>query len=370
MPLAGGSLDPQDIVGRDGIVTEMHALLARGVDIVITDPRRMGKTCLLERFSYLTRAPWTTIKIDYEGVQTANEFLNRTIDGLRAHEPLRSRVTKSVGSFMENVELGAGPLKVSAAFRQRPPSELLDVAVLRIDSLVKGDERLVLALDEVPLAIENIAKRGTAISADTLLQALRRLRQQTTGIRWIVTGSVGFHHVLRLAGSTEGAINDLANIACGPLDPLWARELATMLLRGIEVEFDDETVTAMVVTSGGIPYHLHHIANTLRGLVGACTADSVVMAWDAFVHDRDQSRAFTHLLTRIRDYYGVNEASAFKILDAIARSDGPMSATCFEGDDGILDDLVDDHYLLDTPRGLVWRYPVLRDVWMIRRRLA
>lgn len=223
----------------------MRELLARGVDIVINDPRRMGKTCLLDRFAYLTRPPWATVKIDYEGVQAAEEFLRRTIDGLRAHEGFRSRVIESVKSFMDNVEVGAGPLKVNVAFQSRLPSELLNDAIVRIDERLNGDERLVVALDEVPLAIENIARSENPLSADTLLQSLRRLRQNTKRIRWIVTGSVGFHHVLRMAGTTEGAINDLVNVPCGPLDQLCARELATMLFRGIEADFNDATVTAL-----------------------------------------------------------------------------------------------------------------------------
>jgi len=191
MPLTGGSMDPRDIVGRDGTVEEMRSLLARGGDIVINDPRRMGKTCLLDRFAYLTRPPLATVKIDYEGVKTSDEFLRRTIDGLRAHEDIRSRVIKSVKSFMDNVEVGAGPLKVNVAFQNRSPSELLNEALVRVDARLKGEERLVLALDEVSLAVENIARNETPLSASTLLHALRQLRQNTQHIRWIVTGSAG-----------------------------------------------------------------------------------------------------------------------------------------------------------------------------------
>jgi hypothetical protein len=374
MPLAGGSLDPRDIVGRDVAVREMQALVARGADIVINDPRRMGKTCLLDRFAYLTRPPWAAIKIDYEGVLTADQFLNRTIIGLRGHEPLRARVIKSVRSYMDNVEVGAGPLKIAAAFQGRSPSELLDTTIQRVDELLTGDERLVLALDEVPLAIENIAKNEKPLIADALLQTLRRLRQSTNGIRWIVTGSVGFHHVLRLAGSTEGAINDLVNVSCGPLDQLWAQELASMLLRGIEADFDEQTVMALVELSGGIPFLLHHLANVLRGLAGPCTAVSVTEAWDTFVNDRDLSKAATHLLTRIGDYYGEHGPVAFEILDAVAMAPTPISASSisarFESGGQILDYLVDDHYLTDTPLGLAWRYPVLRRIWVTRRRLV
>jgi hypothetical protein len=367
-------MDPQDIVGRDTTIEEMRERLARGVDLVINDPRRMGKTCLLDRFAYLTRPPWTCVKIDYEGVQTSEAFLRRTIEGMRAHERLRTRVADSVKSYMDNVEVGAGPLKVAAAFQGRSPSDLLDMTVSRVDERLRGDEQLVMALDEVPLAVENIANTEGPHSADTLLQTLRRLRQRTKGIRWIVTGSVGFHHVLRLAGTTEGAINDLVNVPCGPLDRLWAGELAAMLLRGIEADFDDRTVAALVETSGRIPFLLHHLANLLRPLEGPCTEASVDGAWNEYVHDRDQSKAATHLLTRIAGYYGTRATTAENVLDLLAMSLEPVAAAGIvndvEGARDVLDDLVDDHYLKDTSEGLTWRHPVLRRIWITRRRLG
>jgi hypothetical protein len=357
----------------------MRELLAGGGDIVISDPRRMGKTCLLDRFVFMTGPPWMAIKIDYEGVQTADEFLHRTIDGLRGHDRMRAQVIEAVKSFMDNVEVGAGPLKVKTVFQHKSASELLDITVSRIDETLKGDQRLVLALDEVPLAIENIARNKTdskegPLSADTLLQTLRRLRQRTKRIRWIITGSVGFHHVLRLAGSTEGAINDLSNIACGPLDLLWARELATMLLRGIGADFDEQTVTELVEISDGIPFFLHNLVLLLRDSYGPCTAASVQTAWASFLADRDQSRAATHLLTRLLDYYGESTAAAEKILDIVAMAAEPMpAATLIETVGGglqLLDGLVDDHYLIDTPRGVGWRYQSLRQIWITRRRLS
>lgn len=367
-------MDPEDIVGRDAVIAEMRSLLGRGVDVVISDPRRMGKTCLLDRFVYLSRSPWIAIKIDYEGVKTTDEFLRRTVEGLRAHDRLRSRVVASVKSYIENIEVGAGPLKVAATFQGRLPADLLDTTVLRMDERLNAPERLVLALDEIPLAIENIAGNEGPLSADTLLQTLRRLRQRTKHIRWIVTGSVGFHHVLRVAGTTEGAINDLVNVACGPLDVLWARELARMLLRGIEADFDEATVIALVETSGGIPIFLHHLANLLRGVHGCCTPQSVQVAWETFVNDRDQSRAATHLLTRLDTYYGEGANPAKRVLDMVAKSAEPIPAETILDSIAsvpeVIDNLVDDHYLIDTPQGLEWRYPVLRRIWVVRRRLS
>lgn len=379
-PQAGGSLDPRDIVGRDALVDELFDLLQHGVPVLVTDPRRMGKTCLLDRVVFRTRDPWTTVKIDYEGVTTVDEFLRRTIEALRTYQSLRSRVVDSVKALLDNVEVEAGHVTVAAAFRSRPASDLLETALSRIDDRLLGDELLVLALDEVPLAIENIAKAEGPGPADALLQALRRLRQRhRSRIRWIVTGSIGFHHVLRLAGTTEGAINDFESVLCGPLDQDMASVLATKLLHGIEVEFGDEAVHALVEASGGIPFLSHYLAHALRGVEGTCTATQVRAAWRGFVQDRDRSRAMTHLLTRIDDYYGNHTPLAYRVLDLTAMADGPLAfpalVAALHAEDQldivrqIVDDLVDDHYLSGPSTGLRWRYDVLREIWIVRRRL-
>ena len=60
-----------------------------------------------------------------------------------------------------------------------------------------GDEELHIASKEGPDA------------ANHLLQTLRSLRRQGSRLRWIVCGSVGFHHVLRQCNATEGVVNDV-----------------------------------------------------------------------------------------------------------------------------------------------------------------
>jgi hypothetical protein len=382
-PQAGGSLDPVLVLGRDELVESMRSRLAAKVPLLITDPRRMGKTCLLDRLVFLTDDPWTAAKINYEGVTSVDGFLRRTMESLRHHQGFGHRALDAMRAFVENVEIEAGPLKLATTFNARPRYELFETIVGRVDDQLHGDECLILAFDEVPLAIENIVKHESPAAADALLQALRRLRQRSDSrIRWIVTGSVGFHHVLRLAGTTEGAINDFENVLCGPLDDGWARELAAALLRGIEVDFDEEAVEALVETSGGIAYLVHHLAHTLRGLNAPCTSMSVRDAWEAFLHDRDHSRAVTHFLTRIPDYYRDDTVLANRLLDMTALEPQALSFTDLlafafstpteadiETGRRVVDLLVDDHYLRDGAAGLEWRYPVLREIWAVRRRL-
>ena len=183
-------------------------------------------------------------------------------------------------------------------------------------------------------------------------------------------GSVGFHHVLRQCGATEGVINDLVNLPLGPLEPADASELAQRLLLGIERGSDEQAVAALVEHSGAIPYLVHALAHRLHDTGrGSVSVDDVAAAFGDFMDDRDDSRAVTHLLTRLAPFYGDRVMAAEEILDRVAVA-GSATTTEIGADGRLLDDLVDDHYLIERGGVLSWRYDVLRRIWMHRQRLG
>ena len=87
--------------------------------------------------------------------------------------------------------------------------------------------------------------------------------------------------------------------------------------------------------------------------------------------DRDESRAVTHLVTRLDPLYGDRVTAAEALLDRIAMEERVGTADLkSEAGDGLLDDLIDDHYLLERRGVVTWRYEVLRRIWAHRRRLG
>ncbi len=377
-PQPGSPIDARNAVGRGAVITNARTLLDHGNDLVLTDPRRMGKTVLLD----LLRMTWgdEVVKIDYEGTTTSREFLLRTVTALSAHQSVPRRAVKTLASWFDGIEASAMGVTLKKETAGRPVTVLLHDAIRAVDAHLDG-RRLVVAMDEVPLAILNVAKHEDPHEAHAVLQVLRKLRREGRGIRWIVCGSVGFHHVLRRCGATEGAINDLVPLPLGPLDDPEAERLAHRLLLGVRREPEERdregVLTAMVERSGGIPFLLHQLGHLLGGLGrGPATTADVAAAFDAFVDDRDSSRAITHLLTRLDDYYEERAPEAASILDHVARR-GPTPARSILATPAsdrattmsILDDLVDDHYLRESADQLSWRYDVLRRIWIRKQRL-
>lgn len=369
-PQPGSTLDPESAVGRQATSARARHELLDGNNLSLSDPRRMGKTVWLDMFCRDPGEGMTAVKVDFEGAGTREEFLLRTVDALRAHAGLPRQVMAKLRAMFDGVEAAVGPVAVKAGLRTRTPTELLGLTMDCVEHHADDGNVFVIAMDEVPIALHNVANNEGGAAAGELLQKLRELRQRGGPLRWIVSGSIGFHHVLRLCGATEGAVNDLINLPLGPLARSEAQVLAERLLVGIGRAPGAGTVDALLDDSDCIPFFIHALAHRLEDAgTGTVSARHVRDAFAAFADDRDESRAATHLVTRIDLYYGGDAAAAKAILDdvAIARM---VEAERVGAEAKLLDLLIDDHYLAEQRGALSWRYDVLRRIWMRRRRLT
>jgi hypothetical protein len=338
-----------------------------GNNLGLNDPRRMGKTVWLDKFCDDPGEGFEAVKIDYEGVLTAQEFLLRTVSELGRHRSLPKQALTKLTALFDNVEFTTGPVTIKPGVSTRTPTDLLDETIRSVDTHLAEGALLVIAMDEVPIAIGNITRNEGADSANHVLQTLRGVRRSGSRIRWIVCGSVGFHHILRQCGATEGVVNDLVNLPLGPLEASEARELAERLFLGIKREAGEDAVAAMVEQSGCIPFLVHALAQRLYNAgTGPVSGDDVARAFVEFMDDRDDSRAVSHFGTRLHPLYGDEAEEAEAILDRVA-VDG---TTALRGDQRLLDSLIDDHYLVERERVISWRYDVLRRIWIHRRRLG
>jgi hypothetical protein len=149
-----------------------------------------------------------------------------------------------------------------------------------------------------------------------------------------------------------------------------AAELARRLLLGIQRPGDDHVIAAMVERSGSIPFLVHALAHRLHDADdGPVSTDDVATAFVAFMDDRDDSRAVTHLVTRLDPLYGDRAPAAEQLLDRVAIAN-TIDISDVAAPDALVDDLIDDHYLIERDGAIRWRHDVLRRIWIHRRRLA
>jgi len=379
-PNTGGGLTPEETVGRDQLVAELFERLLHG-SVRIEDPRRMGKTTTLKLLASKSTEDTPVVYLSVQGHATVDDVVLEIARALHSHLPRVARFAEVWAGFFDKATLDTGLVKFEASLSRVSAigklAQLLDALSSRFP-----DGRLVIAVDELPWAISNIARGGDTKTqgpavAGSFLQALQRLRDNYPAIRWILAGSIGFHHVLRLAGETSAVLTGLAPFSCGPLDEQHSDELVERLFSGVKIYgVDPAVVSEITKTSGAIPFIAHHVVE-LFAQRSTHTTNDVEAAFEAFVHDRSRSAELTHLLQRLDTYMTEDDAAvAEQVLDQCSTPDEHSFASLCELVEGdrksllqMVNWLIDDHYLVETAHGFAWRYDVLRRVWAARRRL-
>jgi len=181
-PQPGSDRDPANFVGRAAITSQARKRLQVGANLLLTDPRRMGKTFWMHTFAAREKR-FHCYFIDYEGVFTVNDFLIRTADALVKGGKLPTRAFQKLKTIFDNCDIEiSSPITIKSYHRQTSPHVLLTDILSTLD----GEENDVIPLvmmDEVPMAVNNIAEREGAGAAEEILQTLRALRQKTTRVR-------------------------------------------------------------------------------------------------------------------------------------------------------------------------------------------
>lgn len=379
VPRPGGTPLPSEVLGRDDLIIELCKELRGGTNFILSDPRRMGKTALLIRLCNEPGDDITAVHMSLEGIDTLKDAIETMLSELLKHAGLKKRISKTLEQWLDKAQLDLGYASLEASPPDsRMPLVALEKVIIAVDDSLNEGELLVVAVDEVTRVLDNLCKNDPH-QASLLLQVLNRLRSRTKSrVRWILTGSVGFHHVIRQAGETEGIMANAETLDLGPLTFTGATRLAASFFAGIEREADDDVIEAIVNRTDGIPFFMQHITKALRGSDDPVTVDEAEAAWIDFINDRSKSAPSTHLVTRLDPYYD-DPKLVKEILDHFALSTEPVTfeemVATFSSDaidrDGLVvlvDSLVDDHYLDGSGEG--WRYQSLREIWIARRRLA
>lgn len=371
-PNPGGIGSPDSLVGRERELARLQEAVVNG-GAHVTGERRMGKTMLVKKLQDELSGTVTAIYVSAE-TSSVDLFGDRLLDALRKNRVISPRISRWEAEIGGEAKLSVGVFgitlhgKASRARDSSPAPEGLDVLDLLANA---GVGPVVLIIDE----ITHLCHALGPDAAQELLSGLRS-RRQSGGVPLVISGSIGLHHALHDLRS----VNDLWVVQVGPLARDEAVVLAARLLLGIGVEPTPRLVARLLAETSSIPFYLHAVIDRLRdradldveAVVEACLADD---SWHT-----------THYVTRIREYYGVdNEEVVLTMLDAVAIASQPLRVDALLGlvqaadlprrvtrreliD--LLDKLEKDHYLTRTGDGDRMSSPLLARIWRYHRRLS
>lgn len=377
-PNPGGSLHPDQVLGRDLLVDRYWRFLDQQ-SLALFSPRRVGKTSILRRMEHLAPRGWSIRFRDLEGLDSAQAFTQRVYDDAVELLAGRTQALARARAFVQRVSGSIELSNVKLTLGDENWRRLLESLFEDLDEeLGRRGERLVFLWDEFTLFIGDMALRGMERDAMILLDTLRALRQRHFHIRMVLTGSIGFHLVMRqldAKGYRNRPINDVRVERVPMLQAGDGSSLVEALLRGIGATPRADVIDAILTQSEGHPFVIQHLVESLRGkaepMAEAVASSLTILLAPPSVLD------LGHYAARLSKYYGQREARALTILDVLAREPDGMDVDelCIrlaaerETLRPVIQDLRDDDYIIQRGRHLRFALDFVRRHWCEDRML-
>ena len=267
-----------DFYPRDRIVLELYEALQEGNHVLLSAPRRVGKTSLIYFMKDNPTDEYYCVYINTEDVTDRQDFFKALLKAICDVEN-KSRYRKSLEkagkrikgffSSIDTIEIGG---LFSLDFSEKE-SEAIDYYEKFKEFLEKVDldgRRILLMIDEFPVTVEHIKDELGEEAARLFLKQNRAIRQNpaySQKIRCIYTGSIGLLSVVKRLNATAD-INDILSYKLRPLSLVEALELAHRLLRTYQIEVEDDVLIYLLQDKIEwlIPFHIQLAIREIREL--------------------------------------------------------------------------------------------------------
>jgi hypothetical protein len=384
-PVRGGEL-----WDRERELNKIWEVLETG-SVLLTAPRRFGKTSLMLKLVDDPRDGWQAFYLDVEGYGRPEDFIAEIATTLlreRRFARLKSNVQHILGRIIDRIgELGYGELKITLREQLAPNWREKGQELI---GLLKGlNTKTILIVDELPLFLNQMAKQNDGLAREFLswLRSLRQTPDLHDQIRWVIGGSIGIEKVLRRIGAGTKEINDLERIHVREFSEDEAREFIKALLRSAGVQrIPKKTLDKFLQVIGiPIPFFIQILVRETinemeRQNKRTISEEMIERAYEEGVLAAYNRTYFEHYYERLREYYTPESANVAKALlteiahrDSITRKElwdlfqAQMQGQGSEDDfSSLLSDLENDFYITFNQDRQNFRFAtkVLRDWWL------
>ncbi len=344
--LAGPVVRGPDFWGRDAEVDILWRLLERG-DVLLTGPRRYGKSSIMYALLDSPREGWRPVLVDVEAIETPVEFVatitaellyhTKLLDILRAAKNLPRALRGWIASIVQDVSVQSadvGEIKLRLRKGIEEAGQWSVIAGQLLAQLKDLPNRTAILLDEFPVMLAAMLDKNEQEGL-RFLKWFRACRQ-TPGVEsvsFLIGGSLNIEPRLERLAS-ESLLGDLQRFRIGPMSD-------DQSLRFIKEVFEAEAHTVergvaeeiLRTARTGVHYYLQVIIQECLTLARqerrALSISDVAAVYRERVVGPENRHRFSHYHTRLK-YYGPNEQAARIVLDYLCRTENASTSKLSE----------------------------------------
>jgi len=240
-----------------------------GSHVLISAPRRVGKTSIMYKILDNPRTGYIPIYIDTESADSENEFWEKLFNTLLEENFIDKLETKAkiLWSKLKNIRIK----KISVTGVEFADGEMLDYkeSFKKLIKNLDSDKKLIIMIDEFAQTIENIIKYEDTKNALSLLKTHRELRQDiktSDKVKFIYAGSIGLESVVANMSATKH-INDLNSVKISPLSIDEAKKFTKELSSNNHVNIESNEISYLLEkVEWLIPFYIQLIVQEVKKL--------------------------------------------------------------------------------------------------------
>jgi transcription termination factor NusB len=259
---------------RQKIVNKIVRRLRNGENLLLSAPRRIGKTTILKYLEENHSDDQIIKYIIVQSVNTQEEFfkhiLNELLDdkeilaGIQGYLKQASSTVRRYASKIKDIKIAGSSIHLD-----NEPIDYYSECIKLIESF-KTDKQIVIFIDEFPDTLNNILEQDGRLMAINFLQKNRDLRMKFSDkdLKFVYTGSTGLKNVVRKFDKLD-LINDIKTVDVPTFSKDEAKELIQRLVIGFQNEMETFRVSNEVIEyilekiTWKLPYYMQMIVDGL-----------------------------------------------------------------------------------------------------------
>ncbi|GGD61090.1 hypothetical protein GCM10011514_26340 [Emticicia aquatilis] len=263
---------------RNDVVHEIYEALEEGNNLLLSAPRRVGKTSIIHFIKDNPAEEYYCVYVDTEDVSDSQTFFKVLLKAIFDVEN-KSRFLKSMANagkkikgFLEkidNVDIG-GVFSIDFNEKADDKQDYYEKFKEFLEKVDLDNRKILLMIDEFPVTIEHIRDEQGEQAAKNFLKQNRAIRQNPAlaqKIKFIYTGSIGLLSVVKRLNATAD-VNDIQTYKLRPLSLKDGLQLAKTLLQNYQIEASDEILKHLLQDKIEwlIPFHIQLAIKEIRDL--------------------------------------------------------------------------------------------------------
>ncbi len=291
---------------RTEIVDDIWTELAKGNYILIAAPRRVGKTSIMRDIEKNPREGFTVIFESIQAVKSEKEFYETLYRLILSCLNKTDKAKKGILKFIKKKKISEIDIKGKIKIEEKDFNYLEAINTI-FKELGDRSETIVLLLDELPEVLHCINKAGKTEEAKAILKQLRTWRQSDfKKLRFVLSGSVGIHYVVKTIEGRTSDLNDLKKVICEPLNKVEASNYIDWATKNATIKYNDDLKTYLLqrIQHYYTPYFINLMLDEIdkQGRKGNMTNITNLDIDNAFNKVVENNEHFADWKTRLSEY--------------------------------------------------------------------